>query len=299
MSAPITQRVLAPAKVNLFLRVVGQRADGYHLLESLMLPVDLFDELRIAVDTDAAPHVTLRSDSPDVPADATNLAARAAVLFLQLTQIRAAVDIELVKRIPPGSGLGGGSSDAATTLTTLNRMLDAGRTADELAAWGARLGADVPFFVFGRPALVEGAGEVVSRLAGWDRIPLVLAFPGIGLSTAAVYQQYDARQDRPRSLTKRVSATSIADFATSGRPVRELLVNDLEAVAAELRPELLSLKSLLVQFGATGALMTGSGSAVFGIWPTRAAAEVAAEVVRGRGFWAVAVETLQVSPAAA
>ncbi len=300
MSAEKGRQVLAPAKVNLCLRVVGQRADGYHLLDSLMVPVDLYDELVVSVRPDSSVRVQLVCQSPGVPADRSNLTWRAAELFLQRSGLSAAVEIHLSKQIPVGSGLGGGSSDAAAILTSLNRLLGTRRDAAELACWGLELGADVPFFVHGRPARVEGIGEIVTPLPGWERIALVIAFPGVGFSTRMVYQQFDLRRARRGvSLTNQALASSIPAFAGSGRPLRELLVNDLEAVAAEGHPELLSLKKLLAQLGAEGMLMTGSGSAVFGVWPSRPAAEEAAVALRGRGTWAVAAETLELSPAAA
>jgi 4-diphosphocytidyl-2-C-methyl-D-erythritol kinase len=300
MNSALSERALAPAKVNLFLRIVGRRPDGYHLLDSLMVPVDLCDRIDIAVQPRSRACVVIESDSQEAPANRANLAYRAAELFLDRTGFSAEVRIVVSKQIPVASGLGGGSSDAAAVLTTLNRSLRAGRSVEELMSWAALLGADVPFFVRGRPALVQGIGEKVTPVEGWGGVPMVLAFPGSGLSTAAIYQRYDASlEPSDDSLTKRAAVTSIANLSGRRKPWRELLVNDLEAVAAEANPELLVLKNLLLQLGAEGALMTGSGSAVFGVWPTRPAAEVAAAEVRGRGVWTAAVETVEVSPAAA
>jgi len=300
MSSARSASVRAPAKINVTLRVVGRRSDGYHELDSIMLPVDLYDEIEVTVDDRVPQAITIECDAPSVPTGSDNLAHRAAAVLLSENRINAAIAIGLRKRIPAASGLGGGSSDAAAVLTTLNRLLSASRTTSELVRLGARLGADVPFFVHGRPARVEGIGEKISPLAGWGGLPLVVARPSQGLSTAAIYRRYDAvNAGSSASLTKRVSATSIADFAAGRVLLRDLLVNDLEAVAVELCPELVSLKTLLLKVGAEGALMTGSGSAVFGIWPSRLAAEAAAEMVRGRGYWAVAAQTLDRSPAAA
>ena len=303
MAPALTMAVLAPAKINLSLRVIGRRTDGYHLLQSLMVPVSLYDEVRLTVTHGDAGRIQLLCDAPGVPCGEDNLVCQAARLFLARTGVEAGLRIDLRKRIPPGSGLGGGSSDAAATLTALNRRFGTHRSAAQLASWGAEVGADVPFFVYGRPAWVEGVGEVVTPLDRWPAVSLVVAFPGSGVSTAEIYRRYDAAIPPPGrgrvSLTKPPSATSIAQFISGERSLPELLVNDLEAVAAEVRPELRFLKTLLVKFGAEGAVMTGSGSAVFGIWSTRAGAEKAAAEVRGRGIWAVAVETLAVSPAAA
>ncbi|MBI4518207.1 MAG: 4-(cytidine 5'-diphospho)-2-C-methyl-D-erythritol kinase [Deltaproteobacteria bacterium] len=303
VAGPATARVLAPAKVNLFLRITGRRADGYHLLDSLMVPVDLYDELAFTIQRGGATRITLGCDRPEIPADQRNLVHAAAELLLAESGVTAAVHVELTKRIPAAAGLGGGSSDAAATLLALNRLLEARHSKAQLAQWAARLGADVPFFIYGRPARVGGVGEIVTPAEGWGGIALVVAFPGVGLSTAAIYRQYDAAGVSPHrpevSLTNPLPATSIAAFAGGKRPAWSMLVNDLEAVAAEAFPELRSLKKMLMQLGAEGALMTGSGSAVFGVWRTRSAAEVAAGAVRERGVWAVAVQTLEISPAAA
>ncbi|HVN84596.1 MAG TPA: 4-(cytidine 5'-diphospho)-2-C-methyl-D-erythritol kinase [Candidatus Binatia bacterium] len=300
MNAARTARVLAPAKINLALRIVDRRADGYHLLDSLMTPIDLYDELFIRVDPRGRRSITVACDEAAVPSGPGNLAYRAAELFLARCSMSAAVSIDLHKRIPAGSGLGGGSSDAAAVLLALNEMLSGGRTRGRLAAWGAELGADVPFSVHGRPARVQGIGEQVSVLNGWPGIAMVVARPARGLSTAAIYRRFDERVREPEaSLTKRDLATSIADFAAGRSPLRELLVNDLEAVAVEVCPDVGSVKTLLQELGADGTLMTGSGSAVFGVWPSLDAARTAAAAICDRGYWAVAAQTIDASPAIA
>jgi 4-diphosphocytidyl-2-C-methyl-D-erythritol kinase len=300
MSSLRATHVLAPAKINLSLRIVGRRADGYHLLDSLMAPIDWYDEMDVVVDEGRARGIVVTCDVPELPSGRENLAYRAAALFLDRTGIAARVSISLRKRIPPASGLGGGSSDAAAVLATLNRLLETGCSAVQMAQWGVSIGADVPFFVYGRPGRVGGIGEKFTPEAGWGGVPLVVARPPRGLATAAVFRSYDeVASERPASLTKWASVTSIANFVASGSSLREPLVNDLEAVAVEVYPEVLSLKRLLLDVGAGGALMTGSGSAVFSLWPSRTAAEVAAETVRGRGYWAVAAQTIELSPVAA
>ena len=152
------QWVQAPAKVNLCLRLCGKRADGYHLIDSLMVPISLCDELRLTVRRPqqgaVRPSVSVEADSAQIPAGADNLAHRAAAAFVKATQQSIAVDIQIRKRIPVGSGLGGGSSDAAAVLLTLNRLLGYPLQPAQLANVGAGIGADVPFFVYGRPARV-------------------------------------------------------------------------------------------------------------------------------------------------
>jgi 4-diphosphocytidyl-2-C-methyl-D-erythritol kinase len=180
MDPDLTMAVLAPAKVNLSLRVTGRRADGFHLLQSLMVPVSLYDELRITATQGDAGRITLTCDTPGIPGGQDNLVCRAARLLLARTATEAGLRIDLRKRIPVGSGLGGGSSDAAATLTTLNRLLKTRRTPAQLASWGAEVGADVPFFCVRPPGL--GRGHRRSRDAAGPMADLGLGgrLPGVG-----------------------------------------------------------------------------------------------------------------------
>jgi 4-diphosphocytidyl-2-C-methyl-D-erythritol kinase len=287
--------VRAPAKINLYLRVIGRRPDGFHLLDSLVLPVDLCDELSIQVGASSLPrpeiHVTC--DPPTAPDGPANLAFKAAELFLASVARSHRVCIAIRKRIPPGSGLGGGSSDAAAVLVTLNRLLGSALSLAALSTLAIRIGADVPFFVYGRPARVGGIGEVVTPIPAVRPLSLVLCSDGHGVSTAAVYARVDL------ALTSGRPASNIADFVGDQTLLPELLVNDLEAAAAQIHPGVLSLRTELMECGAQGALMTGSGSAVFGVWPDPESAKNAAMTLRERGLWAEAVQTLIVSPTVA
>lgn len=289
----VEETVLAPAKINLALRVLGQRADGYHLLDSLIVPIDLYDQLCLRL---APPRlrdaVTLEVDPQTVPSDSTNLAYRAATLLLAAVERPPAVHIRLVKRIPIGSGLGGGSSDAAAVLLALNRLLGRPLSLTDLRCLAKPLGADVSFFLYGTPARVRGIGEQVTPVTMPTAMHFVLCWPGFALSTALVYSRFNAA-----SLTTAAPATNIANFIDGRRPLSELLVNDLEAAAAQIQPEVLSLKVKLVKEGALSALMTGSGSAVFGVWPDLPSAQDAAMRLRQQGLWAMAVQTLKESPA--
>jgi len=279
-----------PAKLNLSLRVVGRRSDGYHFLDSIMVPVSLFDELVIGAEPASRPVVTFSCSSADLAGDEDNLAVRAARVFLERSGASLAVSIHLEKGIPLGAGLGGGSSDAAAVLRALDRLSGTRIDAAMLARWGLDLGADVPFFVNGRPARVEGIGETITPLQGWPSWPLVVVFPGTGVSTAAVYREYD------RSLTKPTSASTIPVSVIGETAFRELLVNDLEAAAIRIFPPLLALRQRLADSGAQRAAMTGSGSAMFGVWPDRARAESAAAQFRAEGLWAHTVEILSRTP---
>jgi 4-diphosphocytidyl-2-C-methyl-D-erythritol kinase len=288
-------RLLAPAKVNLYLRILGRRPDGYHLLDSLMVPISLFDEIVVRVERcssarDAGIRVT--SDSPAAPSGPGNLAHRAAALVLAHTGRGAAVDIRIHKHIPVGSGLGGGSSDAAAVLLALNRLLGHPLGTAELARLGSRLGADVPFFVHGSPSQVRGIGEEVSPVKLPGLPTLVVCWDQYSLATKLVYARVAL------SLTSSAVVSSIADFVSGGKLTPELLINDLEGPAAQIHPGVLALKSRLIEEGAIGALMTGSGAAVFGMWPDAESASGAAMRLRQSGLWAESVEALAASPAA-
>jgi 4-diphosphocytidyl-2-C-methyl-D-erythritol kinase len=294
----VRELVRAPAKVNLCLRVRGSRSDGYHLIDSLVVPIGLCDDLRIAVKPlpglGVRPVITIRSGSAELPQDSSNLAYRAADAFMIAANQRIAVDIEIQKRIPIGSGLGGGSSDAAAVLLALNRTLGQPLREGQLAELGATIGADIPFFIYGRPARIGGVGEQVAPITLGATLNLVVCSDGFALSTGLVYAHVRVAAT---SLTSDAPVSNIADFVEGRRPFTELLVNDLEAAAAEIHPEVLSLKARVMAEGAQAALMTGSGSAVFGLCADPESAVNAATRLRGQGLWAEAVRTLELSPA--
>ena len=283
--------MLAAAKINACLRVVGSRPDGYHLLDGIMVPVGLFDRLDFTLTSASSTKVRFSCDHPTLPLDARNLVVRAAVLFLERTDPRTDVKIELHKEIPVGAGLGGGSSDAAATLKALNWLTAAGVDQVTLARWGLELGADVPFFLIGRPARVRGVGEQISPLKWPVDCPVVIAFPGAGLSTGEVYAAYD------RTLTRGSEDSSLQAFSRGQVPLQTVLANDLEAVASEMYPPVRAVKRRLLELGAYAALMSGSGSAVFGVWEERDRAQAAAEMLRTEdGIWARAVDILDHVP---
>ncbi len=286
--------VAAPAKINLCLRVVGTRHDGYHLLDSLVVPVRLFDWLEVRVDRAVRGELRLCCHpTGSAPGGGDNLAIRAAQLFAERTGWQPGIHLTLRKAIPVGAGLGGGSSDAAAVLRGLNALADEPVARSQLAAWALELGADVPFFLEGRAAWMRGIGERLEPATPTlpPRQPLVVVFPGTGLRTADVYACYD------RSLTSDRVATRIGGLSSHQGSLRTWLKNDLEAAAFQLLPALSALKRQLCALGARGVLMTGSGSAVFGIWSRHNEARAAAAVLRGRGLWARATEILERIPA--
>jgi 4-diphosphocytidyl-2-C-methyl-D-erythritol kinase len=269
----IAQRT--PAKINLFLRVTGRRPDGYHELDSVFVPISLYDAIRLELRASEAGSVTLTCDSESLPRDERNLAVRAACEFMKEFGAHGEVSIDLRKQIPVGAGLGGGSSDAAAVL----RMMAAlSRTADakRLGALALRLGADVPFFLDPRPARVGGIGEKIAHLSGVPKLNLLIAVPPCEVSTAAVFGGLKREGWSGPAPEEHLRALAAGEVSAS------MLVNDLAAVASRRYPEVAALKALLEDLGARAAQMTGSGGAVFGIFDGPEGAARACEKARMR-----------------
>lgn len=288
-----TLRLEAPAKVNLGLAVVGRREDGYHLLESVFAPVEICDELTLAVD-DGPLEIELACGAPldpslpaavgAIPSGPDNLVWRAAARFCERTGYTARIRIGLRKAIPAGAGLGGGSSDAAATLRGLAALSGLAIDADELSKWALELGADVPFFLAPGPAFVSGIGERIERLAGLPALPLVLVNPAKTLATADVYRTADQMESaltkgRAGSTMRAVSGLTqnVRDAALA---LRDLLINDLEPAARRLCPAVARIADRLSAVGAVAVSMTGSGATVFGVFESEAQAASAAERLR-------------------
>ena len=207
---------------------------------------------------------------PLVPPGEENLVYRAAALLLGRRGIRGRIRIHIRKRIPIGGGLGGGSSDAAATLKGLNRLFRLGCSRRELLSLAASLGADVPFFIYGCPARATGIGERLRPLASFPRLWVIVLYPGFPVSTGWVYRRW-----RAGKLTKTIENTRINFSVREPEKLKRLLVNDLEKVAMRRCPGIALLKKRLMEEGAAGALMSGSGSSVFGIFSSEQAAREA------------------------
>ena len=283
--------LLAPAKVNLGLRILARRPDGYHELESLFAPLDLADLLSLEIARADAPAVALRVEPPSsgAPADASNLAARAAELFLAEAGLSLRVEIALTKRTPVAAGLGGGSSDAGAVLRALAAFAPDALAPERLADLALRLGADVPVFLDPRPAFVRGIGERVTPVAGLPALPLVLANPGEPLSTREVFRVHDVLHPDAKAGVPAAAPPSLP--ARPGDPAAwsELLHNDLEPAAVRLCPAIRRLRGELTRRGALAVGMSGSGPTLFGLFASGAAAEAAtAEPLRPPGWLRVA-----------
>ena len=252
--------------------MVGKRADGYHLLDTVMVPVSLYDEIDIQQRTTArraaplAP-VEIRCNHSQVPLGRDNIAYRAAELLMQKNKISQSVCIRIQKNIPIGAGLGGGSTDAAAVLVGLNRMWKLRLSMRQLERLALQLGADVPFFIRAKPARARGIGEKLRLLPKLRRRWLVLAYPGFPVATAWVYGNLSLK------LTKVSVNTSIATPLESLDTLEKLLVNDLEQVAIRRYPEIGRVKTKLSLAGAVAVLMSGSGSSVFGVFRSKRLAE--------------------------
>ena len=249
-------RFPAPAKLNLMLRVVGRRNDGYHLLQTIFRFIDHGDDVRITVRTDAQIRAVHAVPGIDPAAD---LSLRAAVLLKRATGSALGADIELVKRLPLGSGLGGGSSDAATVLLALNHLWRTGLTRLELQALALELGADVPVFVYGGSAIAEGIGELLSPIAlppAW----YVVLTPHVGVETVRVFTHPDLKRNSKAIKIQGFSAADVVKHAA----------NDLEPLVCRLYPEVARHLEWLGRHAS--ARMTGSGAAVFASFDSEAAA---------------------------
>ena len=246
----------SPAKVNLFLRVLGKRADGYHDILSLMQRISLCDEMSFALKGEG---IVVKCPGSTLPEDRNNIVYRAAEEILAHVSGHTGVEITIHKEIPVAAGLGGGSSNAATTLVTLNEMMGTPCSTQELMHMGARLGADVPFFVFGRTALASGIGDHLKLVKSVPRMWFVLVNPGFEVSTGDIYERLRL------GLTKEPIKYRMPRFLTVSHIARGLY-NDLEKVSLHLHPILSEIKELLMVHGAEGSLMSGSGPTVFGIF---------------------------------
>lgn len=286
-------KVEANAKVNFTLEVFGRRADGYHALRSVVMPITLADSLDIEVTGDGS--ITSDTGYDD---DLCVKAARVLrnVRMFECSNVRIpGARIRVQKRIPAGGGLGGGSADAAAVLRSLNELWKIGLSREELAEIGAQVGSDVPALVLGGPVIMEGRGEKVAPLiqafehSEHSNINLVLVNPGVHSSTKEVYAACEARAlDGENATARMVEALKAGDLSR----IAAALMNDLQPPAVKQHPEIADALVSLKTTGVIGAMMSGSGASVFGLVPDLVTAERVSSELNARGFQAWPVQTV-------
>ncbi|EGQ2723415.1 4-(cytidine 5'-diphospho)-2-C-methyl-D-erythritol kinase [Staphylococcus pseudintermedius] len=248
----------APAKINLTLDTLYKRDDGYHEVEMIMTTIDLSDRLSFEKRNDS--RIVLKVDETFIPSDDRNLAYRAALLMRETYQIKQGVTITLEKNIPVAAGLAGGSSDAAATMRGMNRLFELNRSLDELSELSAAIGSDVPFCVYGTTALCKGRGEILEILPKTPSAWVIVAKPQAGLSTPEIYGGLDLSQPFPVHTEQCLKAIEENDYDA----LCKSLSNRLEPVSMQLQPEIAKIKTNMLNNGADGALMSGSGPTVYG-----------------------------------
>jgi 4-diphosphocytidyl-2-C-methyl-D-erythritol kinase len=274
-------QVLAPAKINLSLKIFGRREDGFHEIETLISPISLADKIDIERQSR---WIDFSCDDPTLPSGDENLAVRAAKAFFDKTKINGGVGIKLHKKIPHGAGLGGGSSDAAATLRALNQLFETNFSPEELTKLGSTIGSDVPFFLFESAAVCKGRGEIVNPTKLNKKLSILLLKPAFGVSSAWAYSRW---QD-----SKEIPGISYQPQNFDGQS----FVNDLERPVFEKFVFLAQLKAwLMKQAEVDATLMSGSGSTVFAVLPPNADVELLAKRAReelDREIWTCACETI-------
>ncbi len=315
MTAPTVAQ--APAKLNFGLEIVGRRDDGYHLLESLFVPVGLADRLElqlgqirpaggggaIEIDFEMSCEKGLPAGS-GFPEAAQNLAVKAARLFLERAGLSGDLSIRLEKSIPVGAGLGGGSSDAGAILRVLDQRYPSAFSRQTLLALAADLGADVPFFLSPTPSVVRGIGEQITEFSGLPTCWLLLVNPGVSLATAEVFEIFDREGSALTLARSRSTMRALDGLGADPRAARlpsetlvrafdsGLLENDLEAVATRLCPQVATLKVRLRDLGARWVAMSGSGATVYGVFADEGGARSALERAKfDAPIWACVTRT--------
>lgn len=265
--------IKANAKINLTLDILGKRQDGYHEVAMVMQEISLADIINLDKQVSG---ITLAMDNSDLPADETNLAWKAAKLFLTEAGIKGGVSIRIEKFIPIAAGLAGGSADAAGTLVGLNELFDAGLTVKELCLLGEQIGSDVPFCICGGTMLATGRGEVLKRLPSMPKCYVVLAKPKISVSTAWAYRTYDER-----GVNVHPDNSAIIDALAKNdlREIASLLGNVLEEVTSSEYKEIVEYKKIMQEAGALASMMSGSGPTVFSLTDNKETAERIASAI--------------------
>lgn len=286
----------ANGKINLYLDVLSDGSSGFHALRSIMQSVSLCDRVLVSASKNAATAIHLTCNLPYIPCDERNIAHRAAMLLLEAAGISAEVSIRLQKHIPVAGGMAGGSTDGAAVLTTLNKLLGTPLTQDTLLSLAEKLGSDVPFCLLGKTALCEGRGEILTPLCNRTKLLLLIVPSSEAVSTPWAYAKLDAmfgdfsgRKEKNQPQLDRLQA-ALAAGDTIG--VAQNMYNIFEEAILPERPLALRAKELLLQCGALGAMMSGSGPTVFGIFADADTRRRAEECLRTNGYSPKTAETI-------
>lgn len=274
-----TLHFLSPAKINLRLEILRKREDGYHELRTIFQKISRFDTLHFSLTKERG--IFIRADNPSLPVGRRNLVYHAVRSVLEGAGYRGGVRVEIRKRIPLGAGLGGGSSNAATAMKAVNLLLGTDLSPEALMEMGVKIGADIPFFFLEGAAVGSGIGERLKKIE-LPKLWLVLIYPNFEVSTRWAYENF--------ILTKSGFHLNIHKLPKTPEGISRILRNDLEAVVSNKYPQIEAMKKVLCSAGALGALMTGSGPTVFGVFEDEASALKAykkvKDSIRPKG-WAV------------
>jgi len=274
-------QVLAPAKINLSLKILGHRSDGFHEIDTLIAPISLADKIDIEKQSR---WIDFSCDDPTLPSGDENLVVRVAKAFFEKTKISGGVGIKLHKKIPHGAGLGGGSSDAAATLRALNQLFETKLSREELANLGSNIGSDVSFFLFESAAVCKGRGEIVEPTNLKKKLSILLLKPGFSVSSAWAYSRWQDSKEIPGILYQPQNFNG------------QSFLNDLERPVFEKFVFLTQLKAWLLNQAEVGAaVMSGSGSTVFAVLRPNADVDLVAERVReelDREIWTCGCKTI-------
>lgn len=261
-------KIKAYAKINIGLDIVGKTENGYHLLKSIMQQVDLYDEVSVEKIESG---ITIDSNNREIPLDETNLAYKAAKLMIEEYNIKGGVSIYIDKRIPMAAGMAGGSTDGAAVLMLINDLYNLGASKERLCELGVKLGADIPFCIQGKTALCEGIGEKMTPLSQCPEMYAVIAKPALNISTKYVYTHLDLPNVKHPDMDKVLEAFANEDLSA----VVDNFGNVLESVSEVENPIITSLKKAMLDNGANGSLMSGSGPTVFGLFDNYDNAKIA------------------------
>lgn len=279
--------VSANAKINLFLDITGKRPDGYHNISSVMHSLDLHDSINLSLNNSG--NITITSNHPYIPKDERNIAHKAAAKFLSEINSQKGVSINIVKRIPIGGGLGGSSTDGAAVLRGLNYIFGKPFSEEELIKTGASLSADIPFCLNKGAALCEGIGEILTPLPTFTCCYAAIINPRFSLNTKMMYECYDNETEvihpSPASMIEALKNNSVEDAA-------KYLYNAFEPPANSLNPAIYTFKERLIKEGAKGALMSGSGSCVYGLFDNLSSCMAVCEKLSSEKIYALSARVI-------